>query len=214
MSVSNRRPAISRAPSQRVVAISAIAYRWGFTNISHFCRQFRQHFGKAPNEVRGRCCPLGTVSGPAWQRPNNPELVCVLPTVSGGFNGRYCEEQDLASHSYSFRRDDGVDWDSGSAVACDCAGSNDQIGLCKRAIRTTCSLQRVRWLCSRRSPTGIEGRTADRWYGSVSLSRGKCIPLRDQVATGQHRPFGRCLAALPRYVCFRRQHKSDDFSTY
>lgn len=41
------------SPSQRGTAISEIAYRWGFTNTSHFCKRFRQHFGKAPNEVRG-----------------------------------------------------------------------------------------------------------------------------------------------------------------
>ncbi|QDF37486.2 helix-turn-helix domain-containing protein [Bradyrhizobium symbiodeficiens] len=40
------------SPSQRDLAISEIAYRWGFTNTSHFCKRFRQHFGRAPNEVR------------------------------------------------------------------------------------------------------------------------------------------------------------------
>jgi AraC-like DNA-binding protein len=42
------------SPSQRMVPISQIAYRWGFKNISHFCKRFRDRFGQAPGEVRGR----------------------------------------------------------------------------------------------------------------------------------------------------------------
>ncbi|MBR1304591.1 MULTISPECIES: helix-turn-helix domain-containing protein [unclassified Bradyrhizobium] len=40
------------SPVRRSASVSEIAYRWGFKNNSHFCRRFRQRFGKAPSEMR------------------------------------------------------------------------------------------------------------------------------------------------------------------
>jgi AraC-like DNA-binding protein len=34
--------------------ISEIAMRWGFNDLSHFSRAFRQRFGCAPRELKGR----------------------------------------------------------------------------------------------------------------------------------------------------------------
>jgi AraC-like DNA-binding protein len=36
------------------VTISAIAYRWGFADHPHFCREFKRRFGMSPSEWRRR----------------------------------------------------------------------------------------------------------------------------------------------------------------
>jgi AraC-like DNA-binding protein len=40
------------SPSHRSESVTEIAYRWGFKNSSHFCRRFRDHFGRSPSESR------------------------------------------------------------------------------------------------------------------------------------------------------------------
>jgi AraC-like DNA-binding protein len=42
-----------RDPHQRAAAISGIAYRWGFNDLSHFNKVFRARFGMTPREWRG-----------------------------------------------------------------------------------------------------------------------------------------------------------------
>jgi AraC-like DNA-binding protein len=41
-----------RDPTQRLLNISDIAYRWGFSDLSYFSKAFRAHFGMAPGEWR------------------------------------------------------------------------------------------------------------------------------------------------------------------
>ena len=41
-----------RDPAQSAVKISEIAYRWGFNDLSHFNRAFRERFGRTPGEWR------------------------------------------------------------------------------------------------------------------------------------------------------------------
>ncbi len=43
---------VLRRPASAFLPISAIAYESGFSDVSHFNRQFRQRFGCTPNEVR------------------------------------------------------------------------------------------------------------------------------------------------------------------
>jgi len=41
-----------RDPHQRAAAISEIAYRWGFNDLSHFNKAFRAQFDMTPGEWR------------------------------------------------------------------------------------------------------------------------------------------------------------------
>jgi len=43
-----------RAPALTAQTIGEIAYRWGFSDVSHFSRAFKQRFGAAPREWRKR----------------------------------------------------------------------------------------------------------------------------------------------------------------
>ncbi|WP_333718088.1 helix-turn-helix domain-containing protein [Agrobacterium tumefaciens] len=40
--------------TKRGSSIGEIAFRWGFNDLSHFSRSFRNHFGVAPREYRVR----------------------------------------------------------------------------------------------------------------------------------------------------------------
>ena len=53
--IANRIDAIAvalRDPSQRNLSISEIAYRWGFSDLSHFNKLFRSRFVQTPREWR------------------------------------------------------------------------------------------------------------------------------------------------------------------
>ena len=39
-------------PAQRASSISEVAYRFGFSDLSHFSKTFRARFGQAPREAR------------------------------------------------------------------------------------------------------------------------------------------------------------------
>ena len=42
-------------PLNPQVRITEIAYDWGFSSASHFCRLFKKHYGKTPKDVRNHC---------------------------------------------------------------------------------------------------------------------------------------------------------------
>ena len=39
-------------PLKPNVRITEVAYDWGFSSASHFCRLFKKHFGKTPKDVQ------------------------------------------------------------------------------------------------------------------------------------------------------------------
>lgn len=50
-------------PALRARSIGEIAFQWGFSNVSHFSRSFKNEFGMTPREFRQQSCSAATPDG-------------------------------------------------------------------------------------------------------------------------------------------------------